>query len=186
MRFPAHLARAVADELVAELRPACSRIEVAGSLRRGLASVKDIEIVAEPTLARTLFDLPDVHQRRTQLDELLERLLRECRLSQRLFRRGAADLPRWGDRYKAAIAEPSGIPIDLFLVRPPASWGAILAIRTGPEELSRRLVTVCRERGLRLVDGRLVDERGDRVDTPTERDFFAACGVAWLEPDERG
>ena len=41
----------IALGLVERLRPACTRIEIAGSVRRGYAEVKDIEIVAIPDLA---------------------------------------------------------------------------------------------------------------------------------------
>jgi DNA polymerase/3'-5' exonuclease PolX len=39
-------ARRIAEELVKILRPACSRVEIAGSIRREKSEVKDIELVA--------------------------------------------------------------------------------------------------------------------------------------------
>lgn len=47
-KFPRTQALAVAEELVAALRPACERLEIAGSLRRGKAEVGDVEILFVP------------------------------------------------------------------------------------------------------------------------------------------
>jgi DNA polymerase/3'-5' exonuclease PolX len=71
-------------------------------------------------------------------------------------------------------------------VLPPAQWGALFAVRTGPADFSQRLVTVCKHRGVDMRDGRLVARGSGRdVATPEERDFFQACGLAYLEPWER-
>ena len=48
----------IAESLVEKLRPACERIEIAGSLRREKAMVGDIEIVAVPRLERDLLGEP--------------------------------------------------------------------------------------------------------------------------------
>jgi len=41
-------ARKLAEQMVERLRPACDKIEIAGSVRRGKPEVKDIEIVCLP------------------------------------------------------------------------------------------------------------------------------------------
>jgi hypothetical protein len=67
-----------------------------------------------------------------------------------------------------------------------SQWGALLAIRTGPADYSRALVTKCKERGLDCVDGRLVARgSGRELATPEEADFIRACGMSYLEPWER-
>ena len=55
------------------------------------------------------------------------------------------------------------LPVDLFIVHPPAEWGVIFALRTGPGDWNVRLVIAC----------------------PEEADFFRALGQAWVEPWER-
>lgn len=181
--FTRAAALAVAQHLVTALAPACERVEIAGSLRRGRATVHDVEIVAQPRLARDLFGAVD-ERAPCELDQVLARLEREGRLARR---KTSAGTERWGPKYKAAIAVRSGVPVDLFMVRPPAQWGAILAIRTGPAELSERLVTACKRRGLECRDGRLISTDGQHVlSTPDERSFFAFCGVPWIEPERRG
>jgi len=51
-RYPASIARKVADEMATELAPRCERIEIAGSLRRGKADVGDIEILYVPRIGQ--------------------------------------------------------------------------------------------------------------------------------------
>lgn len=181
-RFALALATRVAEAIVDELRPVCDRIEIAGSIRRRSTSVKDVKILAIPAgLSRDLFGNVTVDAR-VPLDDVLERLAAEGRLRPRLT---AAGVARMGRRYKALEAVRAGLPVDLFLVLPPSSWGAQLAIRTGPRDFSTRLVTECQRHGLRCVDGRLVDRNGRDVTTPEETDFFRACGVPYAEPWER-
>lgn len=177
-------AKRVAKELLEALGPACEQLVVAGSLRRGAAEVKDIELVAVPRVGVDLFGAPNG----------------VCELGRALEREVAIGRLRWrtethpaGERGIGAarrawylVALPGEVRIDLFAVRPPAQWGAILAIRTGPAEYSRQLVTVCQRRGLRCTEGHLVNARGELVPTPTERAFIEACGLPWREPRDRG
>lgn len=175
---------AVANELVACLEPTCARIAIADSIRRAARLVKDIEVVAQPHLERNLFGA--VMPSSIAFDRALDDVERDGPSARRRFdTKDGTARTRWGERYKAAIDVASGIPIDLFIVGPPAQWGAILAIRTGPHELSQHLVTARRDRGLRRVQGRLVGDRCAEVATPDERDFFAPCGVESLKPEAR-
>jgi DNA polymerase/3'-5' exonuclease PolX len=172
----------VAVRVLDAIGGACKRATIAGSLRRGAGMVSDIELVCEPRVGRDLFGEPNG----------------DCELAARLEELRASGAVRWRDethppnrdwhaarRMWALVVEPEGIPLDVFAVRPPAQWGAILAIRTGPAEYSRRLVTTCRERGFRCTEGRLVDASGHDVWTPEERDFIATCGLPWAEPEAR-
>lgn len=181
-RVPLERARRVAEAIVEALRPACERIEIAGSIRRGVPAVKDIEVVAVPRgLVCDLFGSPVLDQPH-DLDRELERLVDAGRLRARVTPDGRV---RLGPRFKALEAVRAELPVDLFIVLPPAQWGCIFAIRTGPAEFGRRLVMACRARGLRCQDGRLVDARGRTVPTPEERDFFRACGMGWVPEDRR-
>jgi DNA polymerase/3'-5' exonuclease PolX len=171
----------VAEMLVSFLRPACEKVEIAGSLRRGKAEVGDIEIVIEPTLEPIfgLFRLTMTY--RNLLDPLLEELV-----AGKVVGRGE----RWGNRYKTlSIPELPGLKCDLFIVLPPAQWGVIFTIRTGPADFSRRLVTKRRYGGLlpshmRIKDGALwIGE--ESAPTPTEQSFFEAIGLEWIPPEKR-
>lgn len=174
--IPLAEARARAEALVALLEPACNRIEIAGSVRREKPEVHDIELVAVPKWVDTVGD--DLWSTTVQVDALSD-------LNNELLLRGVLGLrppTRNGDAYKALLYD--GIPVDLFIVRPPADWGVIFAIRTGPGDWNHRLVTDC-QRYLRRVENGRVYRSGKYVRCPEERDFFAAIGQAWVEPRER-
>lgn len=169
-------ARRIAIAVSEVLAPACARIEIAGSIRREQLSVTDIELVAEPRLLTDLFGEPA--EGPTDLDLLVDRLIAQQLLAPREPR-------RMGQRFKALAAVRTNMPIDLFIVRPPRTWGATLAIRTGSAEFSRFMVAEARRRGRRVDECQVWDEDGERIPTPTERDFFAACRVAWVPPRSR-
>lgn len=184
MVIPRATAQLVADELLEVLGSACERIVIAGSLRRGAAEMKDVELVALPRLGVDLLGQPRPDD--CELTRALERELTGGRLRWRTETHPAPASLRVARRMWALVHVAREVPVDLFAVRPPAQWGAILAIRTGPAEYSRELVTRCRDRGLRCEDGRLVDAGGRTVPTSTEQAFIAACGMPWREPHQRG
>lgn len=176
-------ASTVASRLVEGLAPHCERIEVAGSMRRGSSEVGDIEIVVVPKIAADLFGDP---MGECQLTRALTDMERDRRVRWRTETHVLPKEPRGARRVYSLVALPEGVPLDIFAVRPPAQWGAIFAIRTGPSSFSARLVSDCRTRGLRCVEGRLVrDADGSTVDTPEEVDFFRECGVQWRAPRDR-
>jgi len=99
-----------------------------------------------------------------------------------------ARLLKNGPRYKQ-IALPEGINLDLFLVLPPAQFGVIMAIRTGPAEFSKWLVTARKDGGAlpsncQVRDG-AVWRDGASVPMPEETDLFNFLGLAWSEPGQR-
>lgn len=177
-----------AQALTYLLSDACERIEIAGSLRRLKAEVHDIEIVAVPKWEVTAGD--DLWGTPVEID-LLEDKLAGLRSIGTLRLRdveahkadGSVEIThRDGDSYKAL--EYEGIPVDLFIVRPPAEWGVIFAIRTGPGDWNQRLVTDC-QKYLRRVEKGRVYRGGQYVPCPEEEDFFAAIGQDYLPPNER-
>lgn len=197
----------LAQELRDALAPGCEKIAIAGSIRRGKADPKDIELVAIPRLTDEMHEL-DLFGNRvgTIVCDHLHNTL------QRLYANGTGawtldpDLPRNGPKYKRLRHIESGVCCDLFIVTA-ASWGVQLAIRTGPGDFSKELVTRARRKGWHVTGGRLhkhpvvlrttasgnvVDkecEKGDACPltaaTPDEAAFFAALGLPYLEPTER-
>ena len=149
----------IAERLKVDLARSCERIEIAGSIRRGKPEVKDIEIVAVPK------------------DDLFEWSL--------ALAVGDATFKKNGARYKQIIL-PEGINLDFFLVRPPAQWGVIFLLRTGPAEFSQRAVTQRSKGGLLPSDCKCQDGqiwRGDKViPMPEEEDFLRLLGLEGFEP----
>lgn len=170
MSHPLAYAETTAGDVLRALMPYADRAQIAGSVRRRKPEVKDIEIVAVPHsvphgfLGDTILAVED---------------LRDAAL--RLGRRSKA-----GDKYVQVLdVLGSGLTLDLFMVTPPAEWGPILAIRTGPAEYSQMLVTRLKGRLWRCDGGRVIDSLGRHVPCPTEEDFFAAAEVAYIEPHLR-
>jgi DNA polymerase/3'-5' exonuclease PolX len=191
-RLPLEVARGLADTLVELLRPGCERIEIAGSIRRERPEVGDIELLAVPrwdTLAGGLFG--DIAESVNLLDVELRRLeaadgLEDHSIRRRLDKNGT---PRWGERYKALTFHT--VPVDLFICLPPAQWGVLYVIRTGPAEFGHALVTPQAHGGylpsyLQVREGALRRrDTGEVVPTPEEVDVFRALGLQNLTPRAR-
>lgn len=168
---PTTSARDVAAKLVARLSPLVDRIEIAGSIRRGAPIPKDIELVAVPSEIA---------------DDLWGENVRPALPEIRSVCSTLGRVTKAGDRYvQVAGVLGSGLTLDLFLVHPPAEWGTIFAIRTGPAAYSQELVTRIRGRLWRCVDGHVVNDRGEVVPTPEEEDFFRAAQTPWVPPEAR-
>lgn len=160
----------IANNLVMRMRSVCERVEIGGSIRRGKADVKDIEIVAIPFFQTDMFG-------GSLLSHSLDVFPWE--------RDGV--LEKSGHKYKK-VALNAGINLDVFIVTPPAQWGVQMVIRTGPSDFSHWIVTK-RSMGGALPDyyfvkdGSIWDGRdGSKFNTPEEKDFFRLCGLKLIEP----
>lgn len=177
-RIPLATAQKLAGRLVAALAPACERIEVAGSIRRGKADVGDVELVA----------IPVIDSQGSALDRLLLTLIDEGKLQRKPVY--PKDRPAWGEKYKkfwVLINSQQGpIQVDLFLATP-ENWGAIFTIRTGPSDFSKELVTHIKYKTpYRQDGGHLVrKDNGGIVLTPDEETYFAAAGLQYIAPEWR-
>jgi DNA polymerase/3'-5' exonuclease PolX len=168
-KIPHADALAIARDVVTDLEPLCSRIKVAGSLRRMRPHVSDIEIVAEPHCTADLFgaQLPQV--------EPIRRMAESWGV-----------IVKGGEKYIQVHTAMSGMKIDLFLVTPPADYFVILAIRTGPANLGQLAVTRMHDFGRRCEAGRIIDKRtGEQLLCMEEADFFRAAGLPCLPPRQR-
>lgn len=183
-RLPLAIVTPVAVKLRDTLAQACVRIEIAGSVRRQVPTISDIELVAIPLARRLEFGVPaerQVNALEMQLAELIDA---------GAIRRWPVDLARaaWGPKYKKFWL-PLGqhwLQVDLYIVTRD-NWGAQLVIRTGPQPFSKALVTHIRHKTPFVQDDGFlrVQVSGDIVPVPEETDYFAAVGVQWLEPVQR-
>lgn len=173
-RTPLQRAQDLARALMRDLIPACQKIAVAGSIRRQAQDVGDIELVAIPAeRSKLLLGRPAC-----PLDEVLEQFERDGNFERR----------KWGPKFKQFWLPHSSL--GLFVCTP-ATWGCCLAIRTGPAEFSKRLVTkrclggLCPShlavRDLRVVE----DTSGRPIETPEEEDVFRVLNVPFIEPSQR-
>lgn len=169
-------ARTIAEQLIEHLAPYCERIEIAGSIRRDKLDVGDIELVAIPKTIQT-YDMFGQHNgQHSLLDDrpLFERFGKIIKAGQKFVQ----------------IALWQGISLDLFIVTPPARWGVIYTIRTGPADFSHWLVTPrskggALHTGYRVADGSVYSQRGQELPFDAERDFLDWIGLGWVEPRDR-
>lgn len=163
----------IAADLAARLEPACEKLDIAGSLRRRKPHVHDIEIICQPRLEH-ITDLFGNHldDYTPDLDAILHQLTED----------GLLEPLKGAQRYRQFTVRPLGIKLDLFCVLPPAQYGYLYAIRTGPAHYSHWLVTKRQSGGalpsdLTARDGAIWDLAGNIVETPDEETFFALLGI---------
>lgn len=166
-------AKTIADQLVARLAPYCERIEIAGSLRRRKPEVHDIDLVC----------IPKTEPRR---DMLGMECGRENLLTPQLMDLGRTE--QGGER-KRRIMLPQAIDLELWMVLPPAQWGWIYALRTGPADYTHWLVTPKPQGGgcpsyLKIHDG-AVWYGHQLVPTPEEKTFFEVMKLEYVAPELR-
>lgn len=150
-------AQEIAEQVVKRLSPYCSRIEVAGSVRRKEPWVNGIDLVLIP------HDPWNLHHEIKGLGQM--------RMS--------------GKKIMRVMV--GSVQVDIY-VADEKTWATLLLIRTGSEENNIRLVTLAKKRGWRLAasgDG-LFNERGERIAGDTELSIYAALGLCYQEPWERG
>lgn len=204
---------AFARAFVAEIEPCTDQLIVAGSLRRRLATIGDIEVVCVPRVETLPIGGPDLFGDVKlggvdMLDLHLTMLLDKGRVQKRPRSDGQVF---WGPRAKYLTFQ--GARVDLFCAvndwdkEPPRAeperFGWILMLRTGPYKFSKQLVV---PKGKRTNDGRpglmpayiraggdLPHQKGwltyrtsgGRIPTPTEKDVFELFGLPYREPWER-
>jgi DNA polymerase/3'-5' exonuclease PolX len=164
--------------------------EVAGSIRRRKLMVSDVEHVVIPKfgergIAGSMFGQTEhCNLLWARIDDLLASGTIAKHVYPVTHADGSASTrTMWGEKYRGC--EFRGFNHEIFTATED-SWGAILAIRTGPAEFSQRLVTALHPRGLQCDGGRVKYKRdGSTYAVPTEEKFFQACGVEWIEPEMR-
>lgn len=175
----------LADRIIETMTPFCERVQVAGSIRRHKPEVKDIEICAIPTLGEPSDLLGE--QRENLLYQWAQRMEAENRIH--WIKPGTDEVIRWqinpDGKYWRGWCVQAQVKLDLFLANQ-ANFGAILLIRTGPAEYSRKIVTVARYQcGMAFEGGYLTDEAGERVSTPEEVDVYRALNIPFVKPEDR-
>lgn len=177
-------AREVASEVMAALAPVCMNIEVAGSIRRLKPEPKDVEIVYSPCYQSVQIDLFGGCEDVSLVDGVLNNLMDTGIL------RPDQVTKRWGPKYKRLIHVASRMVIELFAAEPD-NWGYILALRTGPAEFNRMLVTPRHMGGVRpvylILDGGYVrhSESREIMRVPTEQVFFDLMRIPYWPPEKR-
>ena len=159
-RLPLGRALPLADALVRALRaePAVRTIEIAGSLRRRVETVGDIDILVTSERPAAVLD-------------------RFVRLPQ-----VAAVLAR--GETKSSVRHRENLQVDLRVVEPEA-FGAALQYFTGSKHHNVKLRELAVRRKLKISEYGVFDEAGRRVAGATEAEVYAAVGLPWIPPELR-
>jgi DNA polymerase (family 10) len=160
-RTLAHQARAAAVPVLARLlaHPAVARAEIAGSLRRKVETVRDVDLVVQSAAPDEVLDAFTAWPTVTAVEE-----------------RAAG---------RATVRLASGIPADLYVV-PPGRWGPALARATGSAAHWERLREAAREAGHSLEGDAFVPRGGRRpARLDDEAELYARLGLAWVPPELR-
>lgn len=158
------VALAAAEPLLEALRaaPGVLQVSLAGSLRRGRDTTKDIDLLVAAEdgsgAIETFVTQP-----------------------------GVEEVTGRGDT-KASVRLRGGLNADLRVIKP-ASWGAALGYFTGSKAHNIRLRSRARERGLSLNEygAQPVDaaDAGGLLPFATEEELYAALGLPWIPPELR-
>ncbi len=162
-------AQHIAEKYKAILSPFCDRIEIAGSIRRKMKRVKDIEIVAIPK------EVP----KQDMFDVAMIRSPEFCKIVERWPRIKGRPAGKYTQREL-----PEGIRLDLFMVTV-KNWGLQLAIRTGPANYSHHVLgNRWVRKGYKSREGMLT-WRYEPIPVREEEDLFDLLGLKWVEPENR-
>lgn len=181
-KWPRRAAIAVAKELCDRLKPHCTKLIVAGSLRRRKAEVGDVEILYVPKMEERPLDMFST-QSVSLADEQIARMLAEGTLTKRPSQSGST---AWGSKNKLAVHR-SGMPVDLFRTESDAWWN-YLVCRTGPAALNKTIAAEAQRRGYRwnpygIGYTKLSD--GTVTAMHSEPEVFAFVGLPYADPWER-
>ena len=148
-----------AESLLAHLRatPGVKQAELAGSYRRARETVGDLDILVEAATPEAVMD------RFTTYDEVQQILAK-------------------GDT-KSSVLLRAGIQVDLRVV-PAESFGAALQYFTGSKEHNIAVRKIAQAKGLK-VNEYAVTKGDEAVAGWTEKEVYAALGLAWMPPELR-
>jgi len=183
-RWPLASARKIAERIVAELRPFCEQIEIAGSIRRARPEVGDIDLVILPR----------------EGEENALRARATASPSVRVLTQG---------RENMSLVLANGIQVDLFFARRaqndlagyvPGNFGMRLLAMTGSKEHNIHLAKLAEAKGYhfapyaglmrggryRFAAGGGREYHGGEVFVgEKELEILRALGLGWIEPDAR-
>jgi len=150
----------IAEALAADLAavPGVSRVEVAGSVRRGLPDIGDIDLVAAAADAA-----------------LVGPALAEHPMTRAALAQGPAS---------AAVETHAGIRVELK-AGPPESFGNLLQHATGSAAHNIRLREIAVRRGMSMSELGIQMADGTLHRSPTEEDVYGTLDLPWIPPELR-
>ena len=155
-------ALSLAEEIIEIIKPYCSKLEIAGSVRRKKEFVKDIELVVTT---------PNVN-------------ILKNKLGLYLLKENKIPFLKAGNKYVNFLYK--GYKFDLF-ISDEDNFGLTFLIRTGSAEFSTRMLAQWKRvtEGGASVNGYLHDKSGNKFITPTEESVFQLLKLDFIDPEFR-
>lgn len=156
----------VAEMLVSRFRSACERIEISGELRREEHEIHRIDILAE--VSNCAYLIPRLVMMKAE---------------------GLISYDNLGARsMKFRMLKPD-VPVQVYQVFAPATWGVRSIQLTGPDEFAHYMVSHRSYGGvlpnyLSVKNGAVYHGMSRQI-TAEEEDYFALCGLPWIRPQLR-
>lgn len=147
----------IALQVKGELTPYCTRIAIAGSIRRQKPEVKDIEIVAIRDSSQ-LFEF-------------------QKWFKDKMILKGSP----LGKYIQINLKE--GINLDLFFAEK-NNWGTIFTIRTGSAEFSHNLAIEWSKQGY-TGNGGILEKDGKKFHFEEEKELFEFLKIPYIDPQKR-
>ncbi len=150
----------VARAIVEALRdvPGVSKIDYAGSLRRGRETIGDVDIVVATTEPATV-----------------GAAFRALPLVAEILGAGLT---------KSSIRTTDNLQVDLRAVDP-RHWGATLQYFTGSQAHNIRVRALAQQQGFSLNEYGITPAEGELIPFATEEALYARLGLAWIPPELR-
>ncbi len=171
-RIPLHVAQIVTNKYIDLLKPFCTEIQAAGSVRRKGRTVGDIEVVCIPMEGEVPIDM---------FDSKMERVPGFGKTILEVATEIIKGKPHTGKYIQFMVQER--IQLDLF-VATKDNWGYIYLIRTGSADFSKFMAHTWVTKGFRGTGGSLT-KYGENISTPTEKSIFDLLGLKVIPPHKR-
>ncbi|WP_020402222.1 hypothetical protein [Gracilimonas tropica] len=170
------VAKMRATELKFQLESLCDEFEIAGSVRRKQPYVKDIEIVCVPK-HKEVNILVDLFPKKFMRNQVIDWI--EDNADRSLY------VLKGGPKYYQFVYQ-NGVTVDLFMTTV-EEFGRMLAIRTGPENYSKKMAARWVDLGYHGIDGKLIHGKTGEQAGPfrTELEFFEFLGWNYVKPEAR-
>lgn len=166
--------------------PYVEKCLIAGSVRREVPEVKDLELVIIPKTS--------VEQRLLGMEASVDGFYQWAASQPYIdwIKPGVSQIERnWpvktGARYLRGMfsdEDDSGLKVDIFIANQD-NFGIIATIRTGSNLFTQALMSRALRIKKRCQGGYLTNVDGTHIRTPYEEDVFTELGLKWLEPTAR-
>lgn len=178
-------AEKLAVKVIETMRPYCDRIEVAGTIRRRHAEVRELDLVAIPTLGDPVDLLGE------ERENLLCQWARLLQAEERILwlKPNVEGVIRWpldekSPRWRGLLVKSDTV-LRVHLAQS-GTWGVCFFLATGSPSYTHQVVSDAPYKsGHHCIDNWLINREGAKVQTPEEADVFEALGLPFVPPEAR-